>query len=235
MQISIKLHFKDWTRHSPLWDQPLVSVVGGGLSAVSLGWGGFGRPILVRSAVAGRGRRGAVARSRSLVVCGRSRRLVLRGPVAGLVIIRGGLHIRARVPVWVHLGAVTHLLANFLRDILDDDPGDGVTNLLGYLDAMLLGYFLLDIHWILSADSFGELFTLFSRDIDWEILASFIWHFLTFCSRDGFFNLLWHLFAMLLRNLKLGFVRLINSYLMTNGIKGLPRASHYHHPYNVWA
>ena len=136
--------------------------------------------------------------------------------------------------VRVHLGAVTDLFANFLWDILDDNPGDGVTNLLGYLDAMLLGYFLLDIHWILSAHSFGKLFTLFSRDIDWEILASFIWHLLTFCSRDGFFNLLWHLFAMLLRNLKLSFVRLMNSYLMTNGIKGLPRGSHYHHPYIMY-
>ena len=33
---------------------------------------------------------------------------------------------------------------------------------------------------------------------------------------------------MLLRNLKLSFVRLMNSYLMTNDIKGLPRASHHH-------
>ena len=104
--------------------------------------------------------------------------------------------------IGVHLGAVTHLLANFLGHILDDDPGDGVTNLLGYLDAMLLGYFLLDIDWVLSADSLGELFTLFSRDIDWEILASFIWHFLAFCSRNGFFNLFWHLLAMLFWNLK---------------------------------
>ena len=102
----------------------------------------------------------------------------------------------------VHLGAVTHLLANFLGHILDDDPWNVVTNLLGYLDTMLLGYFLFNIDWILSADSLGELFTLFSWDIDWEILASFIWHFFAFRSRNGFFNLFWHLLAMLFWNLK---------------------------------
>ena len=104
--------------------------------------------------------------------------------------------------IGVHLGAVTDLLANFLRDILDNDPGDGVADLLGYLDTMLLGDFLLDIYWILSADSLGELFALFSRDIDWEILASFVGHLLAFCSWNSFFNLLWHLFAMLFWNLK---------------------------------
>ena len=104
--------------------------------------------------------------------------------------------------IGVHLGAVTDLLANFLGDILDNDPGNGVADLLGYLDTMLLGDFFLNIHWILSADSLGKLFAFFSRDIDRKILASFVWHLLAFCSWYRFFNLFWHLFAMLFWNLK---------------------------------
>ena len=99
--------------------------------------------------------------------------------------------------VGVNFGTVTNLLANFLWDILHNDPGDGVTNLFGDLDAMFFGNFLLDIYWILSTDGFRKLFTLFSRNIDWEILTSFIRDFFTFCSRNCFLNFLWNLFAVL--------------------------------------
>ena len=71
-------------------------------------------------------------------------------------------------------GAVTNFLANFLRDLLDNDSGDGVTNLLRDLHTDLFGYFLLHIDWILSTDSFGEFFTLFSGDVDRKILTPFI-------------------------------------------------------------
>ena len=86
--------------------------------------------------------------------------------------------------VRVNFGAVTNLLANFLWDILDDYSGDGVTNFFGNLDAVFFGNFLLNIYWVLSTDGFRKLFALFSRNVDWKILTSFVWNFFTFCSRN---------------------------------------------------
>ena len=73
-------------------------------------------------------------------------------------------------------GAVADLLAYFLRDLLHDNSGDCVTDLLGNLHTDLLGYFLLHIHRILSANCFGEFFALFSGDVDRKILTPFIRH-----------------------------------------------------------
>ena len=88
------------------------------------------------------------------------------------------------------LGAVAHLLPHLLRDLLHDDPRDGVTNLFRYLDTDLLGDFLLHIDGILSADCFGEFFAFFSRYIDREILATFIRNFFALSSGDLLLNFL---------------------------------------------
>ena len=73
-------------------------------------------------------------------------------------------------------GAVANLLAYFLRDLLHNNSGDRVTDLLRNLHTDLLRYLLLHIDRILSANCFGEFFTLFSRDVDRKILTPFIGH-----------------------------------------------------------
>ena len=121
---------------------------------------------------------------------------VIRSSVAGLWMV-GGFFIGAWVAVRVNFGAVTNLFANFLWDILDNYSGDGVTNFFGNLDAVFFGNLLLNIHWVLSTDGFRKLFALFSRNVDWKILTSFVWNFLTFCSRNWFLHFLWNLLAVL--------------------------------------
>ena len=73
-------------------------------------------------------------------------------------------------------GAVANFLPNFLRDLLHNDPGNGVAHLLRNLHTDLLGYFLLHINGILSADCFGKFFAFFSGDIDRKILTPFVGH-----------------------------------------------------------
>ena len=54
----------------------------------------------------------------------------------------------------------------------------------------------------LSTDSFGEFLALFSRDVDWKVLASLVWNLPALCPWHLLLNLLWNLLAMLLRHLK---------------------------------
>lgn len=73
----------------------------------------------------------------------------------------------------------TNLLGNdqdkyLLGHLLDNDPGDGVADLLGHGDADLLGDLLLDIDGVLGADCLGELFAFFARNIDREVLTAFV-------------------------------------------------------------
>ena len=87
-------------------------------------------------------------------------------------------------------GAVANFFPNFLRDLLHNDSGNGVTNLLWYLNTDLFRYFLLHVHWILSTNCFGEFFAFFSRYIDREILATFIRNFFALSSGDLLLNFL---------------------------------------------
>ena len=114
----------------------------------------------------------------------------------------GWLPVGAGVSVPVHLGAVTHLLADLLGHVLHDDAGDRVADLLGHLDTHPLRDLLLHVHRVLSAHRLGELLALLSRNIDRKILTSFIRNFFTLGSWHTFLHLLWYLFTMFFGNLK---------------------------------
>ena len=106
------------------------------------------------------------------------------------------------------LCAAAHFLTNFLGNLLDNLPGDFIADFLGYLNTDLLGDFLLHIDRVLGTHSFGEVLALFSWNMNRDILALFLWYFLTFCPGNRFLHFLRHLLAMLL-------MYLIKAHLLT--------------------
>ena len=100
------------------------------------------------------------------------------------------------------LRAVTDFLPYFLGNLLYNLSWNFVTHLPWYLYASLLVYFLLHIHRVLSADSFGEFLALFPGHIYGEVLAPLVWNLLTLCPWYRFLYFLLYLLAMLFWNLE---------------------------------